>query len=132
MCHSALGDPRGRREWSALPRRCQRPGPLLPKQLRRQVLAVREPVGGRERRKKRGLQLHWIPPCQGRGLRTSGGGRGGGVVEALLKVPCKLLQPMQIDHRVSVVLPDDGEILTFCGVDVVRCWRSGHRLAGRL
>ena len=43
--------------------------------LRRQVLAVREPVGGRERRKKRGLQLYWIPPCQaqGRGLCWTSG-----------------------------------------------------------
>jgi hypothetical protein len=32
-------------------------------------------------------------------------------------------------HRVSVVLPDDGERLTqlvLCGVDGVRCWHSGH------
>jgi hypothetical protein len=53
-------------------------------------------------------------------------------VKVLLKVPRKLLQPMLIDHRVSVVLPDDGERLTFCGVDGVRCWRSGHRLVVRV
>ena len=53
-------------------------------------------------------------------------------MKALLKVPRKLLQPTQIDRRVSVVLPDDGERLTFCGVDGVRCWRSGHRLAVRV
>jgi len=53
-------------------------------------------------------------------------------VKALLKVPRTLLQPTQIDHRVSAVLPDDGERLTFCGVDGVRRWRSGHRLAVRV
>ena len=41
----------------------------MTKKLRRQVPAMREHVGERERRKKRGLQLHWIPPCQVRGLR---------------------------------------------------------------
>jgi hypothetical protein len=36
---------------------------------------LRDPVGGEERRTERGLQLHWIPLCYGRGLRwTSGGG----------------------------------------------------------
>jgi hypothetical protein len=50
-------------------------GPLVPKRLQRQVLAEREPVGGEERRKERGLQLLGIPPCFARGLRwTSGGG----------------------------------------------------------
>jgi hypothetical protein len=53
-------------------------------------------------------------------------------VRALLKVPRILQQPTQIDHRVSVVLPDYGERLTFCGVDGVRRWRSGHRLAVRV
>ena len=41
----------------------------MTKQLRRQVPAVRDPVGGEKRRKQRGQQLHWIPPCQVRGLR---------------------------------------------------------------
>jgi hypothetical protein len=58
-----------------------------------------------------------------------GGGRGGRLVKALLKVPRILQQPTQIDHRVSVVLPYYGERLTFCGVDGVRRWRSGHRLS---
>jgi hypothetical protein len=53
-------------------------------------------------------------------------------VKARLKVPRKLQQPTQIDHRVSAVLPDDGERLTFCGVDGVRRWRFGHRLAVRV
>ena len=53
-------------------------------------------------------------------------------MKALLKVPHTLLQPKQIDHRVSVVLPDDGERLTFCGVDGVRRWRPGHRLSVRV
>jgi hypothetical protein len=48
---------------------------LLLRQLQWQVLPVREPVGRGERRKKRGLQLHWIPPCQRQGLCwTLGGG----------------------------------------------------------
>ena len=56
--------------------------PLLPKRLKRQVLAEREPVGGEERRKERGLQLLGIPPCFGRGLRwTSGGGSRGKACE---------------------------------------------------
>ena len=49
-------------------------------------------------------------------------------MKALLQVPGILQQPTQIDHRVSVVLPDYGEGLTFCGVDVVWFRRSGHRL----
>jgi hypothetical protein len=53
-------------------------------------------------------------------------------VKALLKVPRILQQRTQIDHRVSVVLPDYGERLTFCGVDGVWCRRSGHRLAVRV
>jgi hypothetical protein len=53
-------------------------------------------------------------------------------VKALLKVPRKLQQPTQIDHRVRAVLPDNGKRLTFCGVDGVRRWRSGHRLAVRV
>jgi hypothetical protein len=41
-------------------------------------------------------------------------------VKALLIVPHILQQRMQIDHRVSVVLPDDGEKLTFGGAKGVR------------
>jgi len=75
------------------------------------------------------------------GARDAGsvGRRGedqvGRLVKALLEVPRILQQPAQIDHRVSVVLPDYGERLTFCGVDAVPRWCSGHRLtvgAGRL
>ena len=42
------------------------------------------------------------------------------------------MQPMQINHRVSVVLPDDGEGQTFCGVEGVRRWCPGHRLSVRV
>jgi hypothetical protein len=116
MCHCALGDPRGRREWSALHRRCQGPGPLLQKQ---------PGCGGR--------YLRCVSLWGGETVGRRGRGLGGRLVKALLKVPRKLLQPTQIDQRVSVVLPDDGERLTFCGVDSgVRCWRSGHRLAVRV
>ena len=93
---------------------------------------MREPVGERERRKKRGLKLHWIPPCGGAGSVGRGGDRGGRLVKAPLKVPRILQQPTQIDHRVSVVLPDCGERLTFFVVDGFRRWRSGHRLAVRV
>jgi hypothetical protein len=48
-----------------------------------------------------------------------GGGRGRKLVKALLKVAHKAQQRTQIDHRISVVLPDDGERLTFCGEDGV-------------
>jgi hypothetical protein len=61
-----------------------------------------------------------------------GGDRGGRLVKALLKVPRILQQRTQIDHRVSVVLSDYGERLTFCGVDGVWCRRSGHRLTVRV
>jgi hypothetical protein len=96
---------------------------------------VREPVGRGERRKKRGLQLHWIPPCQ-RGAGSVGRRGGGsrwkaceGPAQSSAQIPAAYAQ---IDHRVSVVLPEDGERLTFCGVDGVRCWRSGHRIAVRV
>jgi hypothetical protein len=108
-------------------------GPPLPKQLQRQVLAVREPVGGKRGGRTGGCSSIGYHCARGAGSDgRRGGGRGGRLVKALLKVPRKLLQPTQIDHRVSVVLPDDGERLTFCGVDGVRCWRSGHRLAVRV
>jgi hypothetical protein len=45
----------------------------------------------------------------------------------MIKVPRILQQHTQIDHRVSVVLPD-GERLTFCGVDGVRRRCSGHQV----
>jgi hypothetical protein len=108
-------------------------GPPLPKQLQRQVLAVREPVGGKRGGRTGGCSSIGYHCARGAGSDGRRGGfRGGRLVKALLKVPRKLLQPTQIDHRVSVVLPDDGERLTFCGVDGVRCWRSGHRLAVRV
>jgi hypothetical protein len=89
--------------------------------------------GGGVRKRRRGLQLRGMPPCQGRGLRwTSGGGRDGRLVKVLLKVPRILQQPTQIDHRVSVGFPDYGERLNFLGVDGVWCRRSGHRLAVRV
>ena len=55
------------------------------------------------------------------------GDRGRRLVKALLIVPHILQQHTQIDHRVSVVLPDDGERLTFGGAKGVRRRRSGHR-----
>jgi hypothetical protein len=70
--------------------------------------------------------------CGSGSIGRRGGGRDGSLVKALLKVPHVKLQPTQINHRVSVVLPDDGEGLTFCGVDGVRCWRPSHRLLVRV
>ncbi len=57
-----------------------------------------------------------------------GGDRGGGLVKALLMVPHNLQQRTQIDHRVSVVFPDDGERLTFGGEKGVRRGHPRHRL----
>jgi hypothetical protein len=73
--------------------------------------------------------LHWIPPRYGPGAGSvgrRGGYRGRRLVMALLKVQCILQQPTQNDHRVSVVLPYDGERLTFCGIDGIRRWPSGN------
>ena len=81
----------------------------MPKQKRLQVLVIRDPVREKGLRKE-GMQLRGMPPCLGHG-------RKGSLVKALLKVPHVKLQPTQINHRVSVVLPDYGERLTFCGVD---------------
>jgi len=58
--------------------------------------------------------------------------RGERPVEAQLKGLRMLQQPTQIDHKVSVVLPYDGEKLTFCGVDGVRRWPSGPRFVVRV
>ena len=80
-----------------------------------------------ERRRERGLQLLGIPPCFG-SVGRRGGDRGGGLVKALLMVAHNLPQRTQIDHRVSVVFPDDGERLTFGGARGVWRRRSGHRL----
>ena len=70
--------------------------------------------------------------CGSGSVGRRGGGRDGSLVKALLKVPQVKLQPTQINHRVSVVLPDDGEGLTFCGVDGIRRWRPSHRLSVRV
>jgi hypothetical protein len=133
MCHCALGDPRGRREWSALHRRCQRPGRHCRSSCSGRYLRCVSLWGEREEEEQGvAAPLDTTVPGARAPMDVGGGGRGGRLVKALLKVPRKLLQPTQIDHRVSVVLPDDGERLTFCGVDGVRCWRSGHRLAVRV
>ena len=63
-------------------------------------------------------------------LDVGGGGREGSLVKALLKVPHAQLQPTQINHRVSVVLPGEGQ--TFCGVEGVRRWCPGHRPSVRV
>jgi hypothetical protein len=70
--------------------------------------------------------------CGAGSVGRRGGGRDGSLVKALLKVPHVKLQPTQINHRVSVVLPDDGEGLTFCGVDSVRRCRPSHQLSVRV
>jgi len=61
-----------------------------------------------------------------------GGDRGGRLEKVLLIVTHILQQRTQIDHRVSVVLPDDGERLTFGGAKGVRRRRSGHRPQARV
>ncbi len=49
-------------------------------------------------------------------------------MKTLLKVQHAQLQSTQINHRVRVVLPDDGEGQTFCGVEGIRRWCPGHCL----
>jgi len=114
-------DPLG---WRAGRQRILRPVQLLPKQKRLQVLGIRVPVREKGLRKE-GMQLCGMTPCLGHG-------REGSLVKALLKVPHAQLQPTQIDHRISVVLPDDGEGQTFCGVEDVQSWCPGHCLSVRV
>ena len=53
---------------------------------------------------------------------------GAALAEAAELFNYNLPQRTQIDHRVSVVFPDDGERLTFGGAKGVWRGRSGHRL----
>ena len=94
------------------------------------MLVIRDPVREKGPRKE-GMQLRGMPPCLGHGLRL-GEGSEGNLVKDLLKVPHAQLQPTQIDHRISVVHPDDGEGQTFCGVEGVRRWCPGHCLSVRV
>jgi hypothetical protein len=72
------------------------------------------PVGGEDQKEKRWLQLHWILPRWSRGLRWTSG--GGGLRWKAGKGPAQSsahIASAPIDHRVSVVLPDDGERRAF-------------------